>query len=123
MRVQSIRTAIEPGDPAGDGFLGAACQMAFGEVHRIAEAHHFARKIRPVTEALEDARHLLPPGLAPPLVVDFGDIAGSICVFDEADLCSWMNHSSSVRGLRSCTRVAQQLTGKSAISWESVEAG
>lgn len=71
--------------------------MAFGKVHRIAETHDLAQKIRPMTEALEDARHLLPAGLAPPLVVDFGDVAGSIRVFDEADLRFWMSHCSSVR--------------------------
>ena len=40
MRIQSIRTAIEPRDPAGNRFFGPACEMPFREVHRIAKAHH-----------------------------------------------------------------------------------
>jgi hypothetical protein len=29
--------------------------------------------------------------LAPPLVVSLGNVAGSVRVFDEADLCFWMS--------------------------------
>ena len=58
----------------------------------IAEANDFAQKIGPVTEALEDARHLLPARLAPPLVICFCDVACSIGVFNEDYLCFWMGH-------------------------------
>jgi hypothetical protein len=57
----------------------------------MAETDDVAQKIGPMTEALEDARHLLAAGLAPPLVVSLGNVAGSVCVFDEADLCFWMS--------------------------------
>jgi hypothetical protein len=91
MRVQSVRTAVEPRNPARDSLFGTACQVAFGKVHRIAETHHLAQKIGPMAEALQNARHLLAAGLAPPLVVDFGNVAGCVCVFDEADLCFRMS--------------------------------
>ena len=60
MRVQSIWTMVEAGNPAGYGFLDAAGQMAFGEVDGIAEAHDFAQEIRAMAEAFEDAGDVLP---------------------------------------------------------------
>ena len=61
MRIQSIRTAIQPGDPAGDRFFCPAREVPFREVDRIAEAHNLAQKIGAMAKALENARHLLPP--------------------------------------------------------------
>jgi hypothetical protein len=60
-------------------------------VHRIAEIDDVAQKIGSMTEALEDARHLLAAGLASPFVVGFGNVAGSVCIFDETYLCFWMS--------------------------------
>jgi hypothetical protein len=81
MRVQSIGTTVEPGDPAGDGFLGATVEVAFRKMHGVTEAHHFAQKIGPMTETLEDPGHLLTTGVGAPFVVDRCDLAGCIRVF------------------------------------------
>ena len=80
-------------------------------MHAIAETDDLAQKIGPMTEALEDARHLLSAGLGPPLVVGFGNIAGCVRVFDEADLCFWMSQGLSKR-LRSSKRVAHDFALK-----------
>jgi hypothetical protein len=61
MRIQSIRTAIQPGDPAGNRFFCPAREVPFRKMDRIAEAHDFAQKIRAMAKALENARHLLTP--------------------------------------------------------------
>jgi len=59
MRIQSIRTAIEPGDPTGDRFLGPARQVPFRKVDGIAEAYDLAQEIRAMAKTLENAGHLL----------------------------------------------------------------
>ena len=85
MRVQSIWTPIEPGNPAGDGFLCAAGEVSFRKVHRIAEAHHFAQKIRSMAEALENTGHLLTAGVCAPFVVHRRNLAGCVRVFNHVD--------------------------------------
>ncbi len=70
MRVQSIGATIEPRDPAGDRFLGAAVKMALRKMHGIAELDHLAQKIRAMAEALENAGHLLAARVGAPFVVD-----------------------------------------------------
>ena len=42
MRVQSIRTAIEPRYPARNRFLGFSVEVTLGKMNRVAELHHFA---------------------------------------------------------------------------------
>ena len=69
MRVQSIWTVIQIRDPAGDGFLRLAVQMALGEMHRVAESHQFAQEVGAMAETLEDPGHLLPTGFGAPFVV------------------------------------------------------
>jgi hypothetical protein len=96
MRVQSIGATIEPGDPAGDGFLGAAGEVAFGEVDDVAEAHHLAQEIRPMAETLEDTGHLLAAGVRAPLVVYLRDLAGCIRIFDDVDFRFWIDHKSAL---------------------------
>ena len=59
MRIQSIRTAIEPGDPACDRFLCPAREVPFRKVDGITEAHYLAQKIGPMAEAFENAGHQL----------------------------------------------------------------
>jgi hypothetical protein len=59
MRVQSIWTAVEPGYPTGDSFLGSARQVALGKMDGVAEADHFSQKVGPMAEALQDAGHVL----------------------------------------------------------------
>jgi len=86
MRVQSIWTPIQIRHPARNRFLCLPRQVPLGEVHRIAELHHIMQKVRPVAEALQNARHLLAARLRAPLVVDLGDFAGRIHVFNQLDL-------------------------------------
>ena len=45
MRVQSIRTVIQPGDPACDRFFCPASEMPFRKMHGIAEAHNVAQEV------------------------------------------------------------------------------
>jgi hypothetical protein len=98
--------------------------MAFGKVNCIAETHHLAQKIRPMTEAFENARHLLPAGLAPPLVVDLGNVAGRVRVFDEADLCFWMSHGlqQSLRSLQESSTSLVLDTAIECLAWASEKA-
>lgn len=95
MRVQSIGTAIEPGYPACDSFLGPAIQMPMGKMHGIAEFDYVAQEVWPMTEALEDARHHLPPGLSAPLVVDLGHVSGRVRIFNQLDLGFVVSHGRS----------------------------
>ena len=92
MRIQSIGTTIEPRDPAGDCFLGAPVEVTFRKVHRVTEAHHLAQKIRPMTETLEDAGHLLTTGVGAPLVVDRCNLAGCVRVFHYIDFRLVITH-------------------------------
>jgi len=59
MRVQSIWTAIEPRHPTRDRFLGLAIEVALGKMNRIAEFHYIAQEIGAMTEALQNAGHVL----------------------------------------------------------------
>ena len=93
MRVQSIGTAIEPGDPAGDRLLGTAGKMTFRKVHGVTEAHHLAQKIGPVTKTLEDSGHLLTTGMGAPFVVDDCNLSGCIRVFNHVDFQLMVDHS------------------------------
>jgi hypothetical protein len=52
MRVQSIRTAIEPRHPARDRFFGFTVEMTLRKMDRVAEFHHLAQKVRAMAEAL-----------------------------------------------------------------------
>jgi len=95
MRVQSIWAAIEPRHPACDRFLGPAIQMPMGKMDSIAEFHHVAQEIGPMTEALQDTRHLLPSGFRAPLVVNLGDLSGRIGIFNQLDLGFVVCHGSA----------------------------
>jgi len=58
--VQSIRTAIEIGDIAGDHLLVSAREVALGEMDSVGELHHLAQEIRAGAETLDDTRNLFP---------------------------------------------------------------
>lgn len=103
MRVQSIWTAIQIRNPARDGLFRSPRQMPFGEVHRIAKLHHVAQKIRPMTEALQNPRHLLPARFRAPFVIDLRDIARRVHVFNQLDLRGILSH----RGKTICTNISR----------------
>jgi len=86
MRVQSIRTAIEPRDPAGDGLFLTPIQMPLRKVHRVAELDDFTKKVGPVTEALQNARHLLPAGFLTPFVIDGSHVTSRFGILNQLDL-------------------------------------
>ena len=96
MRVQSIRTAIEPRNPTGDGLFLTPTQMPFRKVHSVAELHDIAKKVRPVTEALQNARHLLPAGFLTPFVIDGSHIASRIGVFNQLDFGLFVIHGADL---------------------------
>ena len=86
MRVQSIWTAIEPGYPARNRFLGFAVKMALGKVHRIAEFNDMSQEVRAMAEALENAGHLLTAGVRAPFVVYLRNLAGGVSILNHFDL-------------------------------------
>src|SRR5579863_613381 len=96
MRVQSIWAAVQVGNPACDRLFGSPVQVTLGKMDGIAEPHHFAQKIGPMAEALENPRHVLPPGLLAPLLVDGCNFAGRLRVFDEPDLGVGVCHCSKL---------------------------
>ena len=51
-----------------------------------------------MTEALQDARHLGAPRLRAPLVVDPGNLAGRVHVFDQLDLRWSCRHGGETFG-------------------------
>ena len=83
MRVQSIWTAIQVGNPARDRFLRPPRQVPLGEVDGVAELHHVMQEVWPMAEALQNAGHLLASRFRAPLVVDLGHIAGRVYVFNQ----------------------------------------
>src|SRR5262249_54000022 len=62
MTVQSIGTAVQVGDIAGNHFLVAAVQMAFGEMYGVRKIDYLSQEVRARPEALDDTRDLLAPG-------------------------------------------------------------
>ena len=86
MRVQSIGTAIEPGDPACDRFFCPAGEVPFRKMHRIAEAHDLAQEIRAMAEALENAGHLLTARVRAPFVVYLRNLTSGVSIVNHFDL-------------------------------------
>jgi hypothetical protein len=98
MRVQSIWTAIQIRYPARDPLFRPSRQVPLREVHRVAKLHHVAQEVRPMAEALQDSRHFAAPGLRPPLVVDLGNLAGRVYVFNQFDLGVVLSHGGERLG-------------------------
>jgi hypothetical protein len=92
MRIQSIWTAIQPGDPAGDRFFGSAREMPFGKVHGVTKAHHLAQKIRAMAKALENAGHLLAPRMGAPVVVYLRNLASRVGILNNLYFCLCVGH-------------------------------
>jgi len=95
MRIQSIRTTIQPGDPARDRFFCPAREVPFRKVHRIAEAHNFAQKIRAMAKALENAGHLLAPRVGAPVVIYRRNLASRVSIFNHLNFCLCVRHGSN----------------------------
>jgi hypothetical protein len=70
--------------------------MALRKVYRVAELHHVAKKVGPVTEALQNPRHLLPAGFLTPLVIDYGHVASSIGVFNQLNFGLFVIHGAGL---------------------------
>jgi hypothetical protein len=96
VRIQSIRTSIQKGDPACDRFFRPARKMSLGKVDPIAEAHDFAKEIGAMAEAFEDAWHLLASRLGAPFVVHVRNLASRFRVLDQFDFCFRVRHGSMV---------------------------
>ncbi len=86
MAIQSIRTAVQVRDVAGDHFFVTPRKMALGEMHGIAELNHLAQKVGPCPEAFDDARNQLSAGTGAPKLIGRGRFAGGFGVFDNSDL-------------------------------------
>jgi hypothetical protein len=87
MRIQSIRTAIQPGDPTRDRFFCPAREVPFRKVDRIAEAHNLAQKIRSMAKAFENAGHLLAPRMVAPFVVYLRNLASRVSILNHVNFC------------------------------------
>lgn len=94
MRVQSIGAAIEPGDPAGNGFFRLAREVPFREVNRVAKAHDLAQKVWAMAKALEDPRHLLAARVRTPFVINLRHFTGGVSILNKADLRRGIRHNS-----------------------------
>jgi hypothetical protein len=95
MRIQSIRTTIQPRDPAGDRFFCSAREVPFRKVHRIAEAHNLAQKVRAMAKALENAGHLLASRMGAPFVVYLRNLASRVSILDHLNFCLCVRHGSN----------------------------
>jgi hypothetical protein len=95
MRIQSIGTAIQPGDPARDRFFCPACEVPFRKVDRVAEAHNLAQKIRAVAKALENAGHLLAPRMDAPFVIYLRNLASRVGILNHPNVCLCVGHGSN----------------------------
>ena len=94
MRVQSIGTAIEPGDPARDRFFCLPSKVPFRKVDRIAEAHDLTQEIRTMAKALENAGHLLTARMRAPFLIYLRNIATRVGVLNHFDFCLNVRHGS-----------------------------
>ena len=86
MGVQSIWTAVQEGNIAGDHLLVPAGKMAFGKMNGVGELHYLTEKVWPLSEALEDAGHFCAAGGFPPLIICGGGVTGGVGVLDLLDL-------------------------------------
>ena len=86
MRVQSIGTAIKPGDPACDRFFCSTGEVPFRKMHCIAEAHDVAQEIRAVAEAFQNAGHLLTARVRAPFVVYLRNLTSGVGILNDFDL-------------------------------------
>jgi len=85
--VDSIRAMTDRRDESGNHFLVTAGKMTFREMDGVREIYNLTKKVRPSTEALENARHLGSSSLLLPLVVDIRDLSPGFVIFSELDLC------------------------------------
>jgi orotate phosphoribosyltransferase len=60
----------------------------------ITEADHFSQEVGAVTKTFKDARHLLTSGLRTPCFVNLGNLAGSLCVFNNVDFLILIRHTA-----------------------------
>jgi hypothetical protein len=86
MRIQSIGTTVEPGNPACDRFFCPTGEVPFRKMHRVTEAHDVAQKIRTMAEAFENARHLLTARVSAPFVVYLRNLTGGVGILNYFDL-------------------------------------
>ena len=93
MRVQSIRTSVEIGNPAGNSFLLASAQVSLGKMDCVAKLQDIAKEIRSVAEAFQNPRHLLSARLLAPFVVDGSHVASGIGVLNQPDLGLVLSHN------------------------------
>jgi hypothetical protein len=66
--------------------------MAFWKMNRVAEADNVTQKIGPMTEAFQNARHLLTAGLLPPLIVNRRNFSRRVGVFNQFDFGFAVSH-------------------------------
>ena len=93
MRVQSIGTAIKPGDPACDRFFCSTGEVPFRKMHCIAEAHDVAQEIRAVAEAFQNAGHLLTARVRAPFVVYLRNLTSGVGILNDFDLGLRVRHA------------------------------
>jgi hypothetical protein len=86
MRIQSIGTVIQPGDPACNCFFCPTGEVPFRKMDCIAEAHDVAQKIRAMAEAFQNAGHLLTARVRAPFVVYLRYLTGGIGILNDCDL-------------------------------------
>jgi hypothetical protein len=100
MAVQSIRAPVQIRDVAGDHLFVSAGKMPFGEMDGVSHFDDAAQKIRPRSEALDNARNLLSSRTGSPRIVSGGGLSRGVRVFDDSDLRGWFYGLSIIPALR-----------------------
>jgi hypothetical protein len=105
MAVQSIRTAVQVRDVAGDHFLIAAGKMPFRKMDGVSHFDDTTQEVGPCSEALDDAGNLLSPRSGPPKVVSCGRFSSGFRIFDDPDFRRGLWGLSIVTPLRNLATV------------------
>ena len=100
MAVQSIRTPVQKRDVAGDHLLMATGKMPFGEMDGVSQFDDATQKVRPSSEALDDAGNLLSPRPSPPDIVSRRRFSGGFSIFDDPDFRGPLRGWSAIRARR-----------------------
>ena len=102
MGVQSIRTAVQEGDVAGNHLLIPPGKMSVTKMDAVGKLHDLAKEIWALTETLEYARHFCAARCFAPLIVYNGSFAGGVGILDLLDLQTVFRHVLNVirHGLR-----------------------
>ena len=106
MAVESIRTAVQVRNIAGQHFFMASRKMAFGEVQSVRKLDNLGQEIRPRAKTFNDAGNLSASGALTPVIVSCGGFAGGIGILNDVNfrwLCLFVSWHDARRRKLSVT--------------------